>query len=55
MMKQGYYWCTCPKCGNPKLVMLRRDTKLRNFPAFCKYCKEESLITIEPKRQIVKS
>ena len=50
-----YGWCRCPKCGNPKMTRLRSDTILKNFPAYCKYCKQESVITIdmkkEPKRQ----
>ncbi|RHV44676.1 hypothetical protein DXB46_16430 [Lachnospiraceae bacterium OM04-12BH] len=37
------------------MQMLRKDTVLINFPGHCKKCKTESLITIEPKRQVVNS
>ena len=32
---------------------MRKDTKFVNLPAYCKYCKTENLITVEPKRQVV--
>ena len=35
-------------------MKLREDTKLRNFPAYCKKCKNEILITIEPRNQFLK-
>lgn len=50
-----YKWFTCPICKNPKMIKLRTDTELKNFPGYCKYCKTESLITIAPKSQIMKS
>ncbi|MBC5685563.1 hypothetical protein H8R94_02855 [Roseburia sp. NSJ-9] len=37
------------------MIRLRSDTQLKNFPAYCKYCKRESIVTIEPKSQIVNS
>lgn len=49
-------WCQCPKCGNPKMFRIRGDTSLMNFPAYCKKCKLESVITLtEPKSRIVNS
>lgn len=51
-------WSKCPICGNPKMFKMRKDTILINFPSYCKYCKQESIITnikIEPKSQIVNS
>lgn len=54
-MRKNYYWYTCPVCGNPKMIMMRIDTGVQNLPAYCKKCKTESIITIEPKRQIIKS
>lgn len=48
------FWYVCPKCGNPRLLKYRSDTKIINFPAYCKKCKEESIITIEPKSRIEK-
>nr|DAV74535.1 MAG TPA: cysteine-rich protein [Caudoviricetes sp.] len=35
--------------------MIRTDTILINFPGYCKKCKQQSIITIEPKRRIVNS
>lgn len=53
MLPRGYYWCKCPHCGNPKMQMLRQDIVLVNFLGYCKRCKIESIITIEPKRRVV--
>lgn len=47
------FWYKCPVCGYPKMFRLRSDTRLVNFPGYCKRCKTESIITIEPKNQIV--
>ncbi|WP_442905403.1 cysteine-rich KTR domain-containing protein [Kineothrix sp. MB12-C1] len=52
---QGYKWYICPKCGRGKLFPFRQDTKVENFPGYCKRCKQESIITIEPKSRIVNS
>lgn len=46
-------WCKCPKCGFPKMFKVRNDTVIINFPGYCKRCKQESIITIEPKSRIV--
>lgn len=48
------YWIACPRCGG-KMLMVRDDTKLVNFPGYCKKCKNESIITLEPKSRVVKS
>ena len=47
-------WVGCPKCGG-KMLMVREDTKLVNFPAYCKKCKSESVINFEPMSREVKS
>ncbi|MFQ7223108.1 MAG: cysteine-rich KTR domain-containing protein [Lachnospiraceae bacterium] len=49
------YWYPCPNCGFPKMIKYRKDTTIINFPGYCKKCKQESIITIEPKRRIVNS
>lgn len=49
------YWCKCPKCGNPKMIKYREDTRIKNLPGYCKKCKKETLITIEPESRIVYS
>lgn len=57
-MPKDEKWHSCPKCGNPKMLKTRKDTILINFPGYCKYCKQESIISnikIEPKSQIVNS
>ena len=47
-------WIACPKCQG-KMFMVREDTKLVNFPGYCKKCKTESVVTIEPKSRLIKS
>ncbi|MBO5426771.1 MAG: conjugal transfer protein [Lachnospiraceae bacterium] len=44
-----FRWFPCPICKYPKMLKLRSDTKLINFPGYCKRCKTESLITTEPE------
>ena len=39
------FWYPCPRCGNPKMLKVRSDTRLINFPGYCKRCKQESIIT----------
>lgn len=55
MQCENTRWCMCPRCKNPKMIKLREDTVLINFPAYCKKCKTENIITIEPKSRIAKS
>lgn len=45
-------WYSCPICGNPHMLKYGSDTVVVNFPAFCKKCKNESIVTIEPKSRI---
>ena len=52
-MTAKYYWIACPNCKNPKMQLVRNDTKLVNFPAYCKKCKTESVINIAPKSQVM--
>ena len=47
------YWIECPICKNPKMQLVRSDTKLVNFPAYCKKCKNESVINLAPKSQVM--
>lgn len=53
MPKHWYKWYKCPKCGNPKMLKYRDDTEIVNFPGYCKRCKTETIITMEPKSRIV--
>lgn len=41
-------WYTCPVCSNPKMLKVREDTVLENFPGYCKRCKQEIIITYKP-------
>ncbi|MCI8986900.1 MAG: conjugal transfer protein [Lachnospiraceae bacterium] len=50
-----YRWCKCPKCGNTHFIKIRSDTRIVNFPAYCKKCKKEILVTIEPRAETVDS
>nr|DAZ50783.1 MAG TPA: cysteine-rich protein [Caudoviricetes sp.] len=54
-MQYTYSWQKCPICGNPKMFKTRDDTQAKNFPCFCKRCKQESIITIVPKSRIMNS
>ena len=50
-----YRWILCPKCGK-HIAKVRTDTKIVNFPAYCKICKKEILITypkLEPVSRTV--
>ena len=42
-------WYPCPKCGYGKLLKIREDTIIRNALFYCKRCKQENLINIEPE------
>lgn len=50
---QNEHWYRCPNCGFPKMLKYLDSTKIINFPGYCKRCKQESIITIEPKSRIV--
>lgn len=54
MQSEKRYWIACPKCKG-KMLMVREDTKLTNFPGYCKKCKNESIINLEPRSRVVKS
>ena len=41
----GEHWLECPTCHQPKMIKYRDDTELVNYPAWCKQCKTENLIT----------
>lgn len=45
------HWCKCPKCGYEHFLKVRQDTKIIRFPAYCKRCKKEIIITIEPRAE----
>ncbi len=41
IVQYTYSWQKCPICGNPKMFKTRDDTQAKNFPCFCKRCKQE--------------
>lgn len=43
-LKENEGWGLCPVCGK-KMVRLTGTTKLVDFPAFCKSCKDEYLVS----------
>ncbi len=42
-------WYGCPVCGYKKMLRVRDDKVLLNFPGYCVRCKNESLINYEPE------
>lgn len=53
-MEKRTFWIHCPNCGG-KMLKAREDTAVSNFPGYCKHCKKESIISIEPKSRVAKS
>lgn len=45
-----YEWYICPKCGK-KLFKINKKSIVRDIKVWCKNCKEEKEINIEPKSQ----
>lgn len=43
-LKENEGWGLCPVCGK-KMIRLTGTTKLVDFPAFCKSCKDEYLVS----------
>lgn len=37
-------WGRCPVCGG-KIIKINADSFLLNFPAYCKWCKKEYVVT----------
>ena len=50
-MSDRTYWVKCPLCGNEKFIKRRKDTVLIEYPAYCKKCKKEILINLEPRAE----
>lgn len=45
-----YDWYKCPKCGK-NLFKIHKHSFIRGIKVWCKTCKEEKEINIEPKSQ----
>ena len=37
----------CPVCGRPTQYRVRPDSQARNWPIWCKHCRQESIVNIE--------
>ena len=53
MNREQTHWVPCPTCGQPHLLKRFKDTQIRHFPAYCKKCKGEVIITLEPQSRVV--
>lgn len=36
----------CPQCKKRTKVKIRPETKLRDFPLYCEWCKKETIIEV---------
>ncbi|MCH5271585.1 MAG: hypothetical protein J1E83_12685 [Lachnospiraceae bacterium] len=50
-----YKWLKCPRCGNEHFIKVFPHTSIHSFPAYCKKCKNEIVISIEPKSRTANS
>jgi len=41
----------CPRCGRLTTQRVIQTTRLEHAPIFCKFCKSETIVNIEPKSQ----
>nr|DAI47937.1 MAG TPA: cysteine-rich protein [Caudoviricetes sp.] len=48
--QEKHYWYRCPVCGK-KMLYLREDTVIKSFPGYCKLCKSNFLLNIEPSKE----
>jgi len=40
-------WSACPRCGNPHFIKLLPTTTVHDLPAWCKRCRQETIVNIE--------
>ena len=46
-------WITCPACTrNKHFLRLDPETKASSFPVYCRDCKRESVLNIEPGQRV---
>ena len=41
-------WAACPICGKPRLIRILPETRAKSLPVYCKHCKTESIVNIDP-------
>jgi len=46
-MEEKVQWINCPKCGKQTRVRIKKTTVMKDFPLFCSWCKQETLIHVE--------
>lgn len=46
---QGGMWIVCPVCRRGKLLKLTEGTRAQGLVLFCRHCKHESVVEIEPR------
>ena len=42
-------WLICPRCHRQKLLKLLPDTEAKRLVVYCKHCRQESIVNIEPE------
>lgn len=47
-MMNKYEWFNCPRCGK-RLFKIKKDSIIKGIKVWCKTCKEEKEIYLEPK------
>lgn len=46
-------WITCPACNrNKHFLRIDPETEARGFPVYCRDCKRESILNIEPGQRV---
>ena len=43
----------CPVCGRPTQYRVRPDSQARNWPIWCKHCRQESIVNIEAPEPMI--
>ena len=46
-MQEVTQWIKCPKCSEKTRVKVKATTIMKDFPLFCTWCKQETLINVE--------
>lgn len=44
-------WAVCPVCGWARMMRVEPDTKAKRLPVYCKLCRHETIVNIEPESQ----
>ena len=44
-------WAVCPVCGWTRMMRVEPDTRAKRLPVYCKRCRHETIVNIEPESQ----